>query len=382
MSITAPGKVILFGEHVVVYGCPALAAAIDSRTTLTFHRCSQKFHNDLLFKINFQDFTDEPFVILHSDLIKDIPFGKQNADIRPYFLSHSEKLLIEQNMPRSLIRSVAVIFFSLFLTRKTKKMGDLGHSYEVTFTSTLPINAGLGSSGAFCSIVAAFFLYLGGEIVESVLSGSDHLRIRSFAHELEKFMHNSPSGIDTAVSISGGLLKFQRFDNKYTLNEIDVLNPDYLPNLIVINTNRPRSTAAVVESVRVFRQQNSGIFDRVFESIKSICEEGSELLSSPLGKTSLGHLSSLFSSNHKELSQLGVSNEFLEEIVRRMELLGFGAKLTGAGRGGCVIAIPSRELDIEDSVKEVRNALKDLNVTVFETTLCAPGIKLKLDMNL
>nr|CDS27076.1 Mevalonate galactokinase [Hymenolepis microstoma] len=381
MSITAPGKVILFGEHTVVYGCPALATAIDSRTSLTFHRISPNFRNDLLLKINFRDFTNEPLVLLHSNIIKDIPPEKEDADMRTYFLALSEKLLIEQRMTKSLINSLAVFLFSFFLMKKMKEVWNFTYPYEVTCSSSLPINAGLGSSGAFCSVVAAFFLYLGGELVDSALSASDRLRVQSFAHELEKFMHNSPSGIDTAISVSGGLLKFHRFDDKFNLREIEVFNPECLPNLIVINTGIPRSTATVVESVRAFRQEKSGIFDSVFESVQSICEVGTKTLSNPLDNTSLVILSSLFSSNHRELCRLGVSNALLDEIVRRMEVLGFGAKLTGAGRGGCVIAIKSRELDTADSVKVVRNALKDLNVTVFETSLCAPGIKLNLDTN-
>ncbi|VDN99992.1 unnamed protein product [Rodentolepis nana] len=381
MSISSPGKVILFGEHTVVYGCPALAAAIDSRISLKFHRISPSIRNGLLLKINFKDFTNEPLVILHSNLIVDIPRDKGDADIREYFLTLSEKLLVEQKMAKSLINSLAVFLFSFFLMRKVKEAWNLALPYEVTCSSSLPINAGLGSSGAFCSVVAAFFLHLGGEITVSTLSDSDHLRIQSFAHELEKFMHNSPSGIDTAISVSGGLLKFHRLNDKITLRQIDVVNPECLPKLIVINTGVPRSTATVVDSVRAFRQENPAVFDSVFETVQSICEVGTKILSNSLDSTSLVHLSSLFSMNHRELCRLGVSNSLLDEIVRRMEVLGFHAKLTGAGRGGCVIAIKCKELDTEDSLKVVRNTLKDLNVTVFETSLCAPGIKFTLDMN-
>lgn len=381
MLITAPGKVILFGEHAVVYGCPALTAAIDSRTTLNFYRISEKNSSDFLFKIYFQNFTNEPFILSSSDLVEHIPIGKFDSEGRAYFASLSEQLLIEKNMPVSLKTSVAVILFSYSLMRQAMRIRKLKCPFELNISSTLPINAGLGSSGAYCSVIAAFFLYIGGEISDSKFSSSDLLRIQSFAHELEKFMHKSPSGVDTAISGSGGLIKFQLFENKSNIHEIDVLNRDCLPKLIVINTNTPRSTAAVVESVRVFRQSNPDIVDSVFNSIETICNEGTAVFSE-YGNDSSSQLSALFSLNHRQLCRLGVSNELLDEIVQRLEALGFGAKLTGAGRGGCVIALPSKESDIVDSLQVVKNALIDLNVSVFETTLCASGIKICQDKNM
>ncbi|KAM7541458.1 hypothetical protein Aperf_G00000021702 [Anoplocephala perfoliata] len=378
MSITAPGKVILFGEHTVVYGCPALAASIDACITLTFRRHSSHLCRDLLFKINFKDFTDEPFILHRYDFVDEPVLGKPDADLLASFLSRSESLLSDFNMPKELIKSVAVILFSLHLIRDSNKLCNIEEPYELTFTSTLPINAGLGSSGAFCSVVAAFSLFLTGEIVNSELSSSDYMQIQSFAHKLEKFMHNSPSGVDTTVSVYGGLINFQRSDSKFVMHRIDVPNCGDLPNLVIINTNTPRSTAAVVESVRNFRHDNLETFNAVSDSITSICNEGLAILSKPLGTASLEYLSSLFSMNHKELCRLGVSNEILDEVVQRMESLCFGAKLTGAGRGGCVIALPSKKSDIVDTVKRISYLLKDLNVTVFGTTLCTAGIKMAL----
>ncbi|KAL5111873.1 putative mevalonate kinase [Taenia crassiceps] len=231
--------------------------------------------------------------------------------------------------------SVPVCLVSKYSIRRTASL-----SCDITLTSTLPINAGLGSSAAFCSVVAAFFLHLHGCITSPNLTEDDLSLVHSFANELEKIMHASPSGIDTLISTSGGMICFTKNTTDGSTFIRSLATPllrDNLPKLLIINTNIPRSTADVVNSVQKFREC-------------TICKKAESIFSSPFDEDSLNVLCKLFLQNHDALCELGVSNAALDEIVRRLRTIGFGAKLTGAGRGGCAIALPCKSVDSRDAV--------------------------------
>ncbi|KAL5966399.1 Mevalonate kinase [Taenia solium] len=382
VSISAPGKVILFGEHAVVYGCPALATSIDASTTLKFHRIIPSDDSDLAFNLNFANYIDRSISLKISDFVFDFPPKCIGSDIHSFFLTKSQNMLSKLDVPSQIVQSVAVILFSCHLLQSRHHVRRIaGLPCDITLTSTLPISAGLGSSAAYCSVVAALFLYLHGCITGPNLTEDDLFLVRSFANELEKIMHASPSGVDTSISTSGGMVWFKKntTDGSTFIRSLSTsLLSDNLPKLLIINTNTPRSTADVVNSVQKFRECKPELCNQIFENISAICKKAEDVFSSPLDKDSLNILPMLFLQNHDALCKLGVSNEALDEIVRRLRSIGFGAKLTGAGRGGCVIALPCKTADSSDAVDRVRNLLQDLNVTVFETTFCAPGIRMQI----
>ncbi|CDS40061.1 Mevalonate galactokinase [Echinococcus multilocularis] len=382
VSISAPGKVILFGEHAVVYGCPALVASIDASTTLKFHRIIPCDDTDIAFRLNFINFIDRSIFLKAGDLAVDFSPNGVSSDMHNFFLIKSQTLLSKLNVPNQIIQSVAVILLSYHILKSKYHVRRIANlPWDITLTSTLPINAGLGSSAAYCSVVATFFLYLYGRIAGPDLTEAELLLIQSFANDLEKIMHASPSGVDTAISTSGGMILFKKdaTDGSTLIQPLSLpMLRDNLPKLLIINTNTPRSTADVVDSVRKFRECEPELCNQIFKDISAICEKAEGMFSSPLEGDSLDVLCKLFLQNHNALCKLGVSNEVLDEIVRRLRTIGFGAKLTGAGRGGCAIALPFGTMDSRDAVDRVRNLLQDLNVTVFEATFCAPGIRMEI----
>ncbi|VDM15934.1 unnamed protein product [Hydatigera taeniaeformis] len=381
VSISASGKVILFGEHAVVYGYPALALSIDASTTLKFRRIIPSDGSDIAFNLNFIGVFDRSICLKNSDFVFDLPSDSEGSDMHSFFLTKSQNLLSQVDGSRHIVQSVAVILFSYHLLHSKYRVRTASPPCDITISSTLPINAGLGSSAAYCSVVAAFFLYLHGCITGPNIADGDLSLVRSLANELEKIMHSSPSGVDTAISISGGMVWFQKdiHDGFTSIRPLPLsLRPTNLLKLLIINTNTPRLTADVVNSVQEFRECNPGLCDQIFENISVICKEAGAIFSAPLDDDSLNVLCKLFVQNHDALCKLGVSNEVLDEIVKRLKTIGFGAKLTGAGRGGCAIALPSKTADSRNAVDRVKNLLQDMNVTVFETTFCAPGMRIQI----
>lgn len=382
VSISAPGKVILFGEHAVVYGCPALATSIDASTTLEFHRIISSDDSGVVFNLNFSNFIDRSICLKTSDFVFDFPSNGFGSNVHSFFLTKSQNMLSKLDVPSQIVQSVAVILFSCHILQSryhVRRTDDL--PCDIKLTSTLPINAGLGSSAAYCTVVAAFFLYLHGCIHGPNLTEDDLFLVQSFANELEKIMHASPSGVDTSISASGGMVCFKKntTDGSTFIRPLPItLMHDNLPKLLIINTNTPRSTADVVNSVQRFRDCEPELCNQIFENISAICKKAEGVFSSPLDEDSWNVLCKLFLQNHDALCKLGVSNETLDEIVRRLRTVGFGAKLTGAGRGGCAIALPCKTADSRNAVDTVRSLLQDLNVTVFETTFCAPGIRMQI----
>ena len=381
MSISAPGKVILFGEHSVVYGFSALATSLDAFTTLNFRQIHSHEFPDLVFTICFKDFSEKSIRLNAAHLDLNLRVDDISFDLRDFFLTKSRSLLLQLEYPTEVVPSVAVVLLSWYLLRvKYHEYKTAVFHHELTFSSTLPMCSGLGSSAAYCTVVAAFFLYVYGLVSSSNPSDDDLICIQSFAHELEKVMHDSPSGVDTAISTSGGMVLFKKstIDEETFIRPLKIRLPHCnIPKLIVIDTKMPRSTADIVKSVRQLYESQPDLCRHIFKEIEGICEKAVDIFSAPVNSASWNQLSKLFGQNHQALCKLGVSNWLLDEIVRRLENIGIGAKLTGAGRGGCVIALPCSNGDSVCALEKIRSLFKDLDIFIFEVAFCVPGVRIQ-----
>ncbi|VDD75193.1 unnamed protein product [Mesocestoides corti] len=385
ISVSAPGKVILFGEHSVVYGYPAIAASIDALTTLTFQPGVQGLESVVALRVRFLNITDEPVYITNCDIayldsVRTIPCSPNFKDL---FISKSRLILDKFDSSNHLVSSVAVFLLALYLVRSQYSSScTLDLPIDVSVNSTLPIGAGLGSSAAYCSVVATFCFYLYGCIADLELTEELLFLIQSVAHEAEKIMHSSPSGVDTTISARGGLITFRRdlIASRVITQSLSLpFSCGEYPKLLIIDTNVPRSAGDAVNSVRHLRENQPVLCNQVFEDINLICGNAERVLSKPLTRESLVALNNLFVQNHEALCRLGVSNEKLDEVVRRLESIGLGAKLTGAGKGGCAIALLCSSMDPVGVAQDVRNLLHDLNVTVLAVDFCVPGLKIQIE---
>lgn len=192
-------------------------------------------------------------------------------------------------------------------------VGDEG--YEVCITSTLPIGRGMGSSASLAVAIVRAWAALRGAPVDAFAE----------AMPLERLFHENPSGVDVAVVAQGGVLRYQRTVPP-TMTRLPC--PDW--TAVVIDTGRVGVTAELVAGVT---SRRPGI-DPILERIGALVDEAAAVLHDAAA------LGPLLLENHVLLGQIGVSTPQLDEIVGLAMAWGaHGAKLSGAGGGGVVLAL-------------------------------------------
>jgi len=327
--VSAPGKVILFGEHAVVYGEPAVAVAVNSRMKMSV--CQGK-----------------------KNTVNGYPLTKKH---------HS------------------YIFTAL---NEFWEGGPL----EFRLDSNIPSSAGMGSSAAL-SVCTSFLLSIlkreskgrptgvMGEVLTRDVSDrirkkmESHIAKRAFS--IEYLAQGGASPIDTSVATHGhGLVLRKAEDRNYLwttsrdeknwfIHHMDV--PDMA--LVLGNTGIKSSTHLEVKKVRRFVENNT--FGReVIEEIGQIVEEGIDAIE----KNDPKRIGDLMNENHRLLAILGVSHPALEKLLRTVRRHSFGAKLTGAGGGGSFIAISDRP-------EKVIESLRRFNIRGFKLELNQKGVRIE-----
>ncbi|MEM2920789.1 MAG: mevalonate kinase, partial [Candidatus Bathyarchaeia archaeon] len=214
---------------------------------------------------------------------------------------------------------------------------NLRRGVELHVESEIPASVGLGSSAATSvATVAAVSRLLGFE-----LTSSD---ILSMSLDAEKYVHGSPSGIDQQVSTLGGILLYRRSGEPMRLK-----CPVELP-LVIGNTCERRSTGMLVEAVKQRRNRLPTVMDHLIKTAGCLVREGADALQSG----DLDRLGELMDINHGLLASVGVSTMALDRLVYAARSAGaLGAKLTGAGGGGCIVALcrHGQQLKVAEGIK-------------------------------
>jgi mevalonate kinase len=286
---SAPAKVILFGEHFVVHGTPALLAAINRRTTATAWISNE---DKVVIKSDIgasAEFSDSAF--------KNLDGGKETKAV------------------------LAPIHESI---KRAMHGHGTSKGIQLELKSKIPYGIGLGSSAASCVATIA--------AVDS-LFGSRHKNwICKNAIESERIIHQNSSGADCYVSTFGGIIRYCK-DGVYekTLSKKQLW-------LVVSSTGIRHSTGALVERVRKFKEQNLSVFNDLSKQASNICTKALQSIRTG----DVENLGRLMTMNHHLLKQIGVSHEKAEALVDLCLKAGaLGAKITGAGGGGAVIALAS-----------------------------------------
>ncbi len=218
----------------------------------------------------------------------------------------------------------------------------------------IPVGAGLGSSAATTvAIIAATALSQGVK-----LSVDDIVKV---AFGPESYLHGQPSGIDHSTCTIGGVLAYRR------PGTAKVLNVRRVPRILVCDSGIHRSTGKLVKAV--VRRSEAG--KKLFESRLVEVGEISQAAVRALRRGDDEELGGLFNRNHELLVDIGVSNPMLDRLVGAALNAGaLGAKLTGAGGGGCIIAL------CKDAKSEARvgKALRRAGGTIYEVDLDSEGV--------
>ncbi len=302
----APGKIILFGEHFVVYQNRAILGAINKYATVT----SEKTNTDNILISSS---------LGQSSIQKDEDVSNVEKKFRPFF--YIAKQVIEKN--------------------------NFEKGITIKIESDIPIGAGLGSSSACCVAAAASILNL--------FNITDEKEVLELAINAEKTIFPNTSGADCTVSVSGGIIEYQKekgFSKIETENEF---------NFIIIDSEQVHSTDKVVERVRKFKENNSDVFTE-------LCSEEERLIAKALDsmkKNDLETIGKCMAQNQMFLEQIGVSNDELLSITKEIEKITFGAKITGAGDGGCIIALTQKDDDLSEYVNTTK--YQTYHVTIQKT---------------
>ncbi len=271
---SAAGKVILLGEHGVVYGRHALALPIPDAVRVTLTKADALTHD-----------LPEEFVAC---LLREL--DAEDARVR------------------------------------------------ITLDSRLPFGKGLGSSAAIAVAVArAFDAYLD--------LGLDDERINEVAFASEKLAHGTPSGIDNTLATYARPMLF----NRQAGLQIEFLELDHLPPLLVAWGEKTGKTNELVAAVRARRERSLEQFDRVFDQMDALSLSGADALRAG----NWGELGTAMNLCHGLLNAIGVSTPELEHMVFLARQSGaVGAKLTGAGGGGSIVALcPQGIIEVRDAMR-------------------------------
>jgi mevalonate kinase len=283
---SAPGKVVLFGEHFVVYDSPAILAAIDRR--------------------------------VHAKV--RISRGKEITISSIHKLAGSARAesLNMQKIPDSkLILEPLVECAKAVLLERGYKIG-----LNIELSSYFPVGIGLGSSAACCVAITA--------AVDSLFHEPVRKWICTKATESERRIHHNSSGADCNICTYGGIMYFTK---KNGLKRIRVKKD--LP-LALLNTKERHSTGELVSSVKSYRESNYPAFKVLAGFSKIISKEALNAIK----RSDYLRLGGLMNQNQTLLQEIGVSTKKIQRLIDLCLKKGAcGAKLTGAGGGGCVISI-------------------------------------------
>lgn len=225
---------------------------------------------------------------------------------------------------------------------------DRPPALNLRITSNIPVAAGLGS-GAAVSVAAIRALsgFLGRPLPDE--------RVSARAYAVEKIHHGTPSGIDNTVVTYARPVYFQRSSEMEGKSEIETLEVAEPFILVIGDTGVPSPTAVTVGDVRKAFRAEPLVYQQIFEAIEKIVRAGREAIES-------GHseaLGTLMDENHSLLREIGVSSAKLDMLVEAASAAGaLGAKLSGGGRGGNMIAVTDREM-----AAEVARALEEAGAT-------------------
>lgn len=291
---SAPGKAILLGEHAVVYGLPAIAIPLSGiRAKATAYASADAL------AIVAEDLTRPPLKIVSGE--------SEPAD------------------PLALMASLTA-----------KYLGLANINGEVRIQSDIPIASGLGSGAA---VSAA----LGRAIAQLYDVDIPDADLNQLVFEVEKLHHGAPSGIDNTVVVYEMPVYFIK---DAACDFIDIDKP---LSILLADTGIASLTRDVVADVRSLAHSAPTHTGHVFAEIGAIVNEARDCI----GRGATTRLGALMTANHRLLQSLSVSSPELDLLVDAALKAGaIGAKLSGGGRGGCVIALVD-----EDTVYRVKHSL-------------------------
>ncbi|KAI0028204.1 cystathionine beta-lyase [Vararia minispora EC-137] len=395
--VSAPGKVILFGEHAVVHGVTAIAASVDLRC---YGLASPRDDNKLALRL------DDLGGFYHEWTIDELPW-----ESAMYLADSDPSETLDQSLVDAISQKAipsgkdittqavgaAVTFLYIYMAAA---VGKNRPSFTFSVRSSLPVGAGLGSSAAYSTCVSSAVLLLTQRVslpthAEPTRDPSDsdpgHLHVshqgrraiasvvaeevNKWAFLAEKILHGNPSGVDNSVAVFGGALAYTRagFARKSGMEPISGFKSF---RFLLTDSRVPRDTKRLVAGVSAKKVAEPEVVGRLLDAIQSISDEARRALGDPEMSRDklLAALSALIDENHAHLVALGVSHPSLETIREKTaaEPFKLSTKLTGAGGGGCAVTLLPDDIN-NDALRTLTSGLSDLSFVPYLTAVGGSG---------
>ncbi|MBN2010111.1 mevalonate kinase [candidate division KSB1 bacterium] len=287
ITASVPAKIILFGEHAVVYGQPAVAVPVlDVRAHAEMIRIDER----------------ETAVIHASDLEIQYEFAAQKIPSKVKHIDEAMRFLIRQQM----------------------EIPETG--WRLDIRSDIPIGRGMGSSAA----ISVLLIRIMHQFVSIPLAMDDLIRL---SYELEKYHHGTPSGVDNTVVATSQPVYFIKGE------PFELLEPAQF-HLVIGDCGIGKKTGDVVADVASAYKNDEKKYGELFQCIGDLARFGRLMLENGDHEG----LGAAMNSNQTLLRQINVSCDELENLISAALSAGAcGAKLCGAGRGGCMVALAKNE---------------------------------------
>jgi len=310
----APGEIILFGEHSVVYGRKALAVSIEKGIETEF--------------FSFDDIrVDSELGTLKASLGTDaaLEVSEVSEPLKPF----------------------------VNMIERCFSYAGLEKGFKAVIASGIPVSSGLASSASVsASFIAGLLAYLGRYI------GKKELLDMVFSSEID--IQKRGSIIGPACAVYGGMVE---------VSEGVIKNhplPGDLGDIVIINSKEKCSTAVTVDMVKSKLDEDPDGVQKIFDDMHRIACDGQKVIK----EGDMSSLGILLNENQKYLKILGVSTKKIDKCISEIEPYVYGTKITGAGGGGCLFSL------IRDTCSDkVRGIAENLGLDAFKAHFRGHGVE-------
>lgn len=303
MTSIAPGSVKLFGEHAVVYGRVGVSASLDRYASVTVlpsgHDCVEIFLPDLGFSRALGE--------------EELDAERRTLD---FIFERNEERRLRELRKGNFALPFSYIISSVFLRTGFKPL-------KIEVRSQVPRYSGLGSS-------SSIFTALASELNAHFGLKFGLQEIAELANLGDMVVHGTPSGIDASTCAQGGFLRFRRGE------ELKKVEAKGYVHVAVVNTNLKKETGEMIAKVAELRKRDPTGTDGIFDDMQEAAFAGLDALKDG----DMVKLGAEFDRAQACFGRLGLNTKETDEIVRvAKKHVAYGAKISGAGGGGCVIAL-------------------------------------------
>jgi len=354
IKVSAPGKLHLLGEHVVVYNKPAILAAVDKRCFIEITP-----RKDSKIKVTSKNY--------HTSILQSIEaiakkFKKAQKDWETYN-KNNDIVLLRSITADPLDYPLIIVgqFLNYYRIKSIK-------GFDLNIDSQIPVGSGMGSSGALSvAIIGALSLFSGKPFVKKT--------INEIAFLAEQKKHGKPSGGDNSTSCYGKLVWFKKDDPSAGSGQGGIkplgfgVSEEITKNFYVINTGTPKETTGeMVSQVRDLFSKRELFVQEVLDRQEELVKD----LRLALEKNIPRQVPGIIKNGERNLEKLGVVSPFVRNLIRKIEVSGGAAKICG---GGGVTKATGMILIYHNNLQKLQKAIKSYRLNQSQLTLGVEGLR-------